>query len=49
MKIIIDLRQDAKNNKQWEVSDKIREELKKAGIILKDRKDGAEWENGSKK
>jgi cysteinyl-tRNA synthetase len=44
MKIIIDLRQDAKNKKEWAESDKIREELKKAGIILKDLKDGAEWE-----
>ena len=44
MKIIIDLRQNAKNNKEWAVSDKIREELKGAGIVLKDTKDGAEWE-----
>jgi cysteinyl-tRNA synthetase len=44
MKIIIDLRQDAKNKKEWGASDKIREELKNAGIILKDLKDGAEWE-----
>lgn len=44
MKIIIDLRQDAKNKNEWASSDKIREELKKAGIILKDLKDGAEWE-----
>ncbi len=44
MKIIIDLRQDAKKSKQWEVSDKIRAELNKAGVILKDQKDGAEWE-----
>jgi cysteinyl-tRNA synthetase len=44
MKIIIDLRQDAKNKKEWASSDKIREELKNAGIILKDMKDGAEWE-----
>jgi cysteinyl-tRNA synthetase len=44
MKIIIDLRQDAKNKKEWAASDKIREELKNAGIILKDLKDGAEWE-----
>jgi len=44
MKIIIDLRQDAKNRKEWTASDKIREELKNAGIILKDLKDGAEWE-----
>jgi cysteinyl-tRNA synthetase len=44
MKIIIDLRQDAKNNKDFGTSDKIREELKNAGVILKDRKDGADWE-----
>lgn len=44
MKIIIDLRQDAKNNKDWPASDKIRGNLKKAGIALKDLKDGAEWE-----
>jgi cysteinyl-tRNA synthetase len=44
MKIIIELRQDAKNKKEWVVSDKIRQELKDAGIILKDLKNSAEWE-----
>ena len=44
MKIIIDLRQDAKNKKEWAASDMIREDLKKAGIVLKDNKDGAVWE-----
>jgi cysteinyl-tRNA synthetase len=44
MKIIIGLRQDAKNNKDFSTSDKIRKELKNAGIALKDLKDGAEWE-----
>jgi cysteinyl-tRNA synthetase len=44
MKIIINLRQDAKERKEWSLSDHIREELKKAGIALKDLKDGAEWE-----
>jgi cysteinyl-tRNA synthetase len=44
MKIIIDIRQDAKNRKEFGVSDKIRAELKKAGIILKDLKDGVSWE-----
>jgi len=44
MKIIIDLRQEAKNRKEWSTSDKIREDLKKAGIILRDVKDGVEWE-----
>jgi cysteinyl-tRNA synthetase len=44
MKIIINLRQEAKNKKEWEVSDRIRAELKSAGIILKDQKEGADWE-----
>jgi cysteinyl-tRNA synthetase len=43
MKIIIGQRQDAKNRKEWAQSDKIRNELKNAGIDLKDLKDGAEW------
>jgi cysteinyl-tRNA synthetase len=44
MKIIIDLRQTAKETKDWPTSDKIRKELKEAGVVLKDLKDGAEWE-----
>jgi cysteinyl-tRNA synthetase len=43
MKIIINLRQDAKNKKEWGTSDKIRNELKNAGIIINDLKDGADW------
>jgi cysteinyl-tRNA synthetase len=42
--IVINLRQDAKARKEWEVSDKIREELKRVGIVLKDLKDGVSWE-----
>jgi cysteinyl-tRNA synthetase len=44
MKIIIDLRQDAKNNKNWTASDKIRNELNKVGVTLKDKKDEVEWD-----
>lgn len=44
MDIIISLRQDARAKKDFATSDKIRDELKKAGVILKDRKDGVEWE-----
>ena len=44
MKIIIDIRQDAKNNKDWATSDKIRNDLKNAGITIKDAKEGALWE-----
>jgi cysteinyl-tRNA synthetase len=44
IKIIINLRQEAKNKKEWAASDKIRSDLKNAGIILKDKKDDVEWE-----
>ncbi len=44
MRIIIDLRQAARNNKDWSTSDKIREELNKLGITIKDMKDGVSWE-----
>jgi len=44
MKIIINLRQEAKNKKEWEMSDRIRTDLKNVGVILKDQKEGAEWE-----
>jgi cysteinyl-tRNA synthetase len=42
--LIVNLRQDAKNRKEWDVSDKIRKSLNDLGIIIKDRKDGADWE-----
>jgi cysteinyl-tRNA synthetase len=42
--MIVGLRQDAKNRREWDVSDKIRQNLKELGIIIKDRKDGADWE-----
>jgi cysteinyl-tRNA synthetase len=42
--MIINLRQDAKANKDWKTSDTIRAELKKAGIVLNDTKDGVSWE-----
>jgi cysteinyl-tRNA synthetase len=44
MKIIINLRLEAKNNKDWKTSDKIRNELKNAGIVLNDLKDSSLWE-----
>ncbi len=42
--VILDLRQDAKSRKEWSLSDKIRQELNKLGIIIKDKKDGVDWE-----
>ena len=42
--MIISIRQEAKNRKDWETSDRIRKQLGDAGIVLRDRKDGADWE-----
>jgi cysteinyl-tRNA synthetase len=42
--MILNMRQDAKNRKDWPASDKIREDLTKLGITIKDKKDGTDWE-----
>jgi cysteinyl-tRNA synthetase len=44
IKFVLDLRQRAKENKDFATSDKIRDELKSLGITVKDTKDGAVWE-----
>ena len=44
MNTILSLRQDAKNNKDFEMADKIRDEIGKLNITIKDTKDGAKWE-----
>lgn len=44
IKIIIDLRQEARKRKEWDISDHIRAELKNVGVILNDGKDGVTWE-----
>ena len=43
MKLIISLRQDARANKDFATSDKIRDELQKINISIKDGKEGTEW------
>ena len=43
MDILLELRAEAKANKDWATSDKIRNELTKIGFEIKDGKDGAEW------
>ena len=44
--MILNMRQEAKNRKDWQASDKIRKDLTKLGIIIKDKKDGVDWEKG---
>jgi len=44
MNIVLEMRQKAKENKDWAAADLIRNQLTKAGITIKDSKNGAEWE-----
>jgi cysteinyl-tRNA synthetase len=43
MSVILELRQEARSNKDWATSDLIRNRLKEAGIQVKDDKAGASW------
>ena len=43
VELLIQLRKDAKANKDWGTADKIRDELNSIGIELKDTKDGVDW------
>jgi len=44
VEILLNLRMDAKKNKNFAQSDKIRDELSKLGIVVMDKKDGFDWE-----
>ncbi|GHT48219.1 hypothetical protein AGMMS49965_26400 [Bacteroidia bacterium] len=41
--LLLNLRMQAKQNKDWATSDKIRNELTALGFEIKDTKDGFEW------
>ncbi|MDR2969449.1 MAG: cysteine--tRNA ligase [Tannerellaceae bacterium] len=41
--LLLSIRQQAKQNKDWATSDRIRNELSALGFEIKDTKDGAEW------
>jgi cysteinyl-tRNA synthetase len=43
MDVILELRKDAKSDKNYAMSDKIRDTLKDLKITVKDTKEGAEW------
>jgi cysteinyl-tRNA synthetase len=43
MNLVLDLRQQARSNKDWTTSDKIRDGLAAAGIVVKDGKEGTTW------
>jgi len=44
VEMILALRQEAKASGDYESADRIREALSRLGIVVKDRKEGAEWE-----
>lgn len=41
---VLNLRQEAKSNKDWGTSDRIRAKLTEIGLVIKDTKEGFEWE-----
>ena len=41
--LLLEIRQDARNRKDWETSDKIRDRLKELNIEIKDTREGATW------
>lgn len=43
LQVLIEMRKEARTNKDWAMSDKIRDELMAAGIQLKDGKEGTSW------
>lgn len=43
MELVLDMRKQARESKDWSTSDKIRDRLAEAGIVVKDEKDGATW------
>ncbi len=44
VEMLLEMRSEAKSSKNWALSDKIRDGLTEAGIRVKDRKDGCDWE-----
>ena len=44
MEAIIEIRKQARADKNWDLADKIRVALDKVGIVLKDSKEGTTWE-----
>lgn len=46
LQVIIDIRKEARANKDWATSDQIRDALAELGIVLKDSKEGTTWSRG---
>ena len=41
--LLLEIRSEAKNKKDWTTSDLIRDKLAALGFVLKDTKEGTEW------
>lgn len=46
MQLVIDIRQQARTDRNWTVADKIRDSLKELNIVLEDGKQGVRWSRG---
>ena len=43
VKLFIEMREEARKEKNWALADKIRDRLKETGVALEDRSDGTTW------
>src|SRR5262249_44900752 len=47
MEILIGLRAELRERKEWALSDQIRDGLREVGIVIEDHKDGSSWRKGT--
>jgi cysteinyl-tRNA synthetase len=45
MESLLEVRDELRKNRQWELADKIREGLERMGIVVEDTKNGSRWRN----
>ncbi len=43
IQLLLDMRDEARKQKLWALSDLIRDRLKSLGVVIEDKKDGATW------
>jgi len=43
VQLLIEVRQDLRANKLWQLSDKVRDRLAELGVVLEDSKEGTSW------
>ena len=45
MESFLEVRDELRKNRQWELADRIREGLERMGIVVEDTKHGSRWRN----